>query len=69
MKNARIIKRITVDKRVEYVIQNHSLFAGWYDVWYDDSVMRYRASFNSIDAAQEKLCHFDGTKVKEEVVG
>lgn len=69
MKKVRIIKRTNVDGRIEYVIQQRSLFT-WADTWFEISYARcQRSAYDDYEEAQKNLCYFDGTNVKEEVVG
>ena len=67
MKKCRIIERIRVDKKIEYVIQQkHWLFIWWWvDAWKDDL---YRAAFNTLEEAMENLRYFDGTKAIEKII-
>ena len=66
---ARIIKRTNVDGRVEFVIQQkHFLFRWWWvDAWMNNSPCTID-SFTTLEQAQNHLCYFDGSKVKEEVI-
>jgi len=71
MKRARIIKRTMPNGRVVYVIQQrHSLFRWWWvDAWFNSLGEMCDDQYVSLKMAQENLCWFDGTKIKEEVVG
>jgi hypothetical protein len=66
---ARIIKRTTVDGRVEFVIQQrHFLFRWWWvDAWLNNDVWTID-SFPTLEQAQNHLCYFNGSKGKEEVI-
>ena len=66
----RIIRRTEVDGRIVFVIQQkHFLFRWWWvDAWINSVAGAATVDyFNSIERAQENLCYFDGTKVREVV--
>lgn len=68
---ARIVKRTGPDGRVEYVIQQkHWLFWWiWADAWENSTCgASCKDYFNTLEEAQEHLCYFDETLVREEVV-
>ena len=57
------------DGRIEFTIQQrHFLFRWWWvDAWvnHDTSTID---SFATLEEAQKKMCHFDGTRCREVVV-
>jgi hypothetical protein len=69
MKNTRIIKRTMPDGRIEFTIQQrHSIFFWWWvDAWVNKDVST-TDTFSSLEEAQKKLCYFDGTKIKQEII-
>ena len=72
MKKTRIIKRTNPGGRVNFVIQQkHFLFWWW---WVDGWVNSWAGaactdSWDTLEQAKNHLCHFDGTPVKEKIVG
>lgn len=71
MKKCRIIKRVHVDGRIEYVIQQkHFLFPFWWvDAWLNSSDgASCKDNFQTLDEAKKHLCFFDGSKCKDTVV-
>ncbi len=67
MIKCRIIKRTDVDGKISYVIQQkHKLFRWWWvDAWMNKNSVD---TFPTLEEAEKNLCHFNGTKVKNEVV-
>lgn len=69
MNKCRIVKRTLVDGRIKYVIQQRHFLFRW---WWVDAWINYgpdcEDSFNTLAEAQEKLCYFDDTKIKNEIV-
>lgn len=68
-RKTRIIKRTAVDEKVTYVIQQkHFIFFWWWvDAWVNSGV-DCACEFKTMEEAEQNLCYFDGTKIKEEVV-
>tara|TARA_R110002020_G_scaffold17516_10_gene61456 strand:- start:445 stop:657 length:213 start_codon:yes stop_codon:yes gene_type:complete len=65
----RIVERTVVNGSKRWVIQQrHFLFRWWWvDAWVNKGVYCID-TFQSLQAAKEKLCYFDGTKVKNKVI-
>jgi len=71
MAKCRIIKRVNVDKRVEYVIQEkHWIFKWiWVDAWLNSWCGACcQDSFSTFEEAKENLCYFDDSKCIEIVI-
>jgi len=67
----RIIERINVDGRKQYVIQQpHFIFRWWWvDAWINSSSgADCRDSFDTQEEAERNLCYFDNSKIVERVV-
>lgn len=70
MKKTRIIERINVDGRKEYVIQQkHFIFRWWWvDAWINSWDGAYCVdSFSSLEEAKKNLCYFDGSKTTDKI--
>jgi hypothetical protein len=69
MKKVRIIKRTYPDKKITYVIQQrHFIFFWWWvDAWVNKG-LSITDEFLTLEQAQQNLCYFDGTKIKEEII-
>lgn len=70
MNKCRIIKRTNVDGRIQYIIQQrHFIFFWWWvDAWINSSCgAACKDNFDTLKEAQDNLCYFDDTKIKEEV--
>lgn len=66
----RIIKRINLDKTIDYIIQK-KLFWWWYKCSLCIGTCHgsfQKDCFDSLEEAQKNLCYFDGSKCKEKVV-
>lgn len=71
MAKARIIERTLPDGRKLFVIQQkHFLFRWqWVDAWVNSWAGAYcNDSFHTLEEAENMLCFFDGTTVRERVV-
>jgi len=67
----RIIKRVNVDGRVEFIIQQkHFLFKwAWVDAWINSWLGACCVdSFETLEEAKENLCYFNGAKCADKVV-
>ena len=65
----RIIKRICVDNRVCYVIQQKGWLLGWRDAWLNSWCgASCTDSFSTLKEAEKNLCYFDDSICKEEVI-
>jgi len=65
----RIIKRIYVDNRVCYVIQQKGWLLGWRDAWLNSWCgASCTDSFSTLKEAEKNLCYFDDSICKEEVI-
>ena len=72
MKQARIIERIAPNGSKNYVIQQkHWLFRWtWCDAWVNSLIGAYcNDNFSTLEEAHKNLCFFNGTPIKETVVG
>lgn len=68
----KIIERTLPDGKIKYVIQQkHWLFRWiWSDGWLNSSSgASCKDSFSTLQEAKDNLCWFDGTKVKDQVIG
>lgn len=71
MTKCRIVKRMSVDGSVSYVIQQkHFLFRWWWvDAWVNsDSGASCNDSFSSLEEATKNLCYFDGSKCVDSII-
>lgn len=69
MRQCRIIERIDIDGRHEYVIQKKLWIFGWR--WCDAAnwTNTYKSdTYKTIEDARRNLCHFDGSKPREFVI-
>ena len=68
---ARIVERKYPDGRIEYVVQQKHFILKWLwvDAWLNSwEGANCRDYFSTLEEAQENLCYFDGTPIKERVV-
>lgn len=71
MTKCRIVKRVCVDERVKYVIQQkHFLFRWWWvDAWINSSMgAACRDDFDTLEEAKKNLCYFDDSSHTDTVI-